>query len=138
MLIIKNMMKLGKQFKFAETVPPQEVSEASTSELAAASPQPKGAENLWNATPLSDSESTSELAAASTSELAAASTSELAAASPQPEGAENLRNATPVSEARLADWWADTLFMQERHYSDVIIFLSILFAIVFINCFHVC
>ena len=102
MLIIKNMMKLGKQFKFAETVPPQEVSEASTSELAAAS------------------------------------TSELAAASPQPEGAENLRNATPVSEARLADWWADTLFMQERHYSDVIIFLSILFAIVFINCFHVC
>lgn len=90
MLIIKNMMKLGKQFKFAETVPPLEVSEASTSELAAASPQP--------------------------------------------EGAENLRNATPVSEARLAD----TLFMQERHYSDVILFLSILFAIVFINCFHVC
>jgi hypothetical protein len=94
MLIIKNMMKLGNQFKFAETVPPQEVSEASTCELAAASPQAKGAENL--------------------------------------------RNATPVSEARLADWWADTLFMQERHYSDVILFLSILFAIVFINCFHVC
>jgi hypothetical protein len=122
MLIIKNMMKLGNQFKFAETVPPQEVSEASTCELAAASPQAKGAEKLWNATPVSES----------------ASTSELAAASPQPEGAENLRNATPVSEARLADWWADTLFMQERHYSDVILFLSILFAIVFINCFHVC